>query len=562
MFIKLFNIFSLFFFLSLVWACSPAETTAQPPNVLLIMVDDLNDAISALGGQPRNGYSQAKTPNIDRLMAMGVSFINAHSNNPLCAPSRASMTTGLYPHSSGYYGGLSYNFRENPVLKNARTFVEHFRDNGYQVYGTGKIQHHGSPDTTVWINENGEYGYGIPASFGPYPWDGKDSTVTGHNVPHPGLPEALFIGSQPGNYADVTITSLANVPNYAPDPEKGIPGYTGWRLFKKPFHYENEENRDLMPDERYANWASEKLQQPHEKPFLLCVGFVRPHVPHVAPQKYFDRFPLKDIQLAEILPNDTADCAETLVRDYNYGNGSRDGIENYTQITKIDDGLKRWTQAYLACVAFVDDQIGKVVDALKNSEYADNTIIVLASDHGYHMGQKNWLYKNSLWESSTRIPFVWAGPGITKGAESNQPTSLIDLYPTLVDLCRLPAEPNAATNRKKLDGFSLRPFLEDAANGAWEGPDFALTYVASKAGTVEKAGMMSQPQDHHATLRTKRYRYILCANGEEELYDHQNDPYEWHNLADSVGLLNLKEALKEKLIDFTRVPEASFGKAK
>ena len=164
---------------------------------------------------------------------------------------------------------------------------------------------------------------------------------------------------------------------------------------------------------------------------MLCVGFVRPHVPHVAPEQYFDMFPLDSVQLAEILPGDTADCASTLVHDYNYGNGSRDGIENYTQVMKLDNGLERWTQAYLACIAFVDVQIGKVLDALEESAYAENTIVVLASDHGYHMGQKNWLYKHSLWEPSTRIPFIWAGPGIKKGTQDDQPTSLIDIYPTL-----------------------------------------------------------------------------------------------------------------------------------
>ncbi len=542
--------YSFILLLALSIAChteKQGETTQNPPNVLFIMVDDLNDAVQALGGHP-----QAITPNIDRLMNMGVTFTNAHSNAPLCAPSRASMTTGLYPHTSGYFGGLGYDFRKNPVLKDAKTFVEHFRDNGYQVYGTGKIQHHGSPDTTVWINKDGEYGYGYPSSFGPYPWDGKDASKTGHNVPHPGLPAALMEGSQPGNYTDLTITPLSNVPEYAPDPDNGIPGFKGWRLYKKPFYYKNAEERDLMPDELYANWASEKLQKSYDKPFLMCVGFVRPHVPHVAPQKYFDMFPLESVLLAEILPNDTADCAETLVRDYNYGNGRLDGIDNYTQLHKIDNGLKRWTQAYLACVAFVDDQIGKVLDALENSEYADNTIIVLGSDHGYHMGQKNWVYKHSLWEESTRIPFVWAGPGIVKGAKTNQPTSLIDIYPTLVDLCSLPPEPNAATNRKKLDGNSLRPFLENPESATWSGPDFALTYVSSQSGMVKEASMTSRPQDHHATLRTDRYRYILCTNGEEELYDHQADPNEWHNLADSTTFLEIKEELKGKLIDFTR----------
>ncbi len=526
---------------------SSTETKTPPPNVLLIMVDDLNDAVAGLGGHP-----QAKTPNIDRLMAMGVTFTNAHSNAPLCAPSRASMTTGLYPHSSGYFGGLAYNFRKNPVLKDAKTFIEHFRDHNYQVYGTGKIQHHGSPDTAIWMNKNGEYGYGIASSFGPYPWDGKDPTVTGHNVPHPGLPVALMEGSQPSNYADVTITPLSNVPEYKEDPAKGIPGYKGWRLFKKPFRYIDEENRDLMPDELYANWAVEKLSEDHKKPFLLCVGFVRPHVPHVAPQKYFDMFPLDSVKLADILPGDTADCAKTLVRDFNYGNGSLDGIENYIQLNKIEDGLKKWTQAYLACVAFVDDQIGKVLDQLERSAYSENTIIVLASDHGYHMGQKNWVYKHSLWEESTRIPFVWAGPGIARGAKVGQPTSLIDIYPTLIDLCDLPENPNEFTNQMELDGFSLRPFLKDPVNGSWEGPDFALTYVSSKTGMVQGAGMTSRPQDHHGAIRTDQYRYILCSNGEEELYDHQNDPNEWQNLSNDPLFYEVKQKLKAKLMAFTR----------
>lgn len=540
---------TLLFLVSGGLACQPeeaSETTSRPPNVLFIIIDDLNDAVTGL-----NGHPQAKTPNIDRLMQRGVTFTNAHSNDPLCAPSRASLITGLYPHTSGYFGGLAYNFRQNPVLKDSRTFVEHFRDHGYQVFGTGKILHHATPDSAIWINQDGEYGYGIPASFGPYPWDGRDSSVTGHNVPHPQLPPALFVGNVASNYADVTATPLSNVPVHQPDPAEGVPGYQGWRLFRQPFRYENEDDRDLMPDERYARWTVDRLQQVHKKPFLLCVGFVRPHVPHVAPQRYFDQFPLDSVQLAKTLPNDTADCAEALVYDYNYGNGSRDGLTNY-QHTVEAKWLKQWTQAYLACVAFVDDQIGLVLDALEASPYADNTIIVLTSDHGYHMGEKNWLYKNSLWEESTRIPFVWAGPDIAVGARTDQPVSLIDVYPTLVDLCDLPAQPNATTNQVALDGYSVRPFLENPATAEWEGPDAALTYVASKTGSVTEAGQTSQAQDHHATLRDRRYRYIRCANGEEELYDHQEDPYEWRNVVQDAAYQEVKQAMQRRLLHLTQ----------
>ena len=529
------------------------RTPASKPNVLFIISDDMNDAISVLGGHP-----QTKTPNLDRLAEKGVCFTNAHSNNPICAPSRASLTTSLYPHTSGYFGGNPYNFRDNPVLKDAKTFIEHFKDNGYKVYGTGKILHHSHRDASIWVNKDGEYGYGIPPSFGPYPWDGKDESVTGHNVPHPQLPDELFINSRPGNYADVTVTPLSNVPEYKPDPANEIPGYKGWRLYKKPFHYENENDRDLMPDELSAQWVIDKLREDHQTPFLMCVGFMRPHVPHIAPKKYFDRFPMESLQIANILPEDTADCAKILVRDFNYGAGNLDGIENFQATISaggFEMGLKRWTQAYLACINFVDDQLGKIMDALNNSRYAENTIIVFTSDHGYHMGEKTWLYKNSLWEESTRIPMIWSGPGIATNIKSNHPTSLIDIYPTLNDLCGLPANPNMQTNNRELDGYSLKPLLVTNNPSESKGPGFALTYVASKTGSVRSAGDISKPEDHHATIRDDRFRYILCINGEEELYDHQNDPYEWYNLADSVDFKDIKESMKEKLISFTRKSE-------
>jgi len=522
----------------------------QKPNVIFIIADDLNDAVSPLGGHP-----QALTPNIDRLIKSGMCFTNAHSNNPLCGPSRASMCSGLYPHTSGYFGGLSYDYRQNPTLKDSKTFIEHFRDNGYKVYGTGKVLHHHHQDPALWDNFDGENGFGIQPSFGPYAWNGVDENETGHRIPHPGLPKELYENSQVGNYADVTVASLGNVPEYKPDPANGIPGYKGWRLYKKPFRYVNDDDRDLMPDELSANWAVKLLQKEHKKPFFISVGFMRPHVPHIAPQKYFDKFPIDSIQIATILENDTADCAKILVRDFNYGAGNLDGIENYMAAVKaggFDAGLKRWTQAYLACVNFVDDQLGKILDTLENSKYAENTIIVFTSDHGYHMGEKSWLYKNTLWEESTKVPFVWSGPGIRNGVKTDHPTSLIDIYPTLNDLCGLPANPNENTNQVPLDGSSLKQILQKSETKDFQGPDFALTWVASKTGTVKNAGDVSNAEDHHATIRDKRFRYILCINGEEELYDHQNDPFEWHNLADNSEFQNVKNEMKNKLIGFTR----------
>ena len=503
---------SYFYFLigiMILSGCS--EDKFNQPNVIFLFADDLNDVV--MGGHP-----QAINPNIDRLMAMGTTFTNAHTNAPLCAPSRASMLTGLMPHTSGYFGGVQYNWRDNPNLKNAVTFMEHFRDNGYKVMGTGKIFHHRHPDTSVWVNQDGSYLHGHNFSFGPFPWDGKEDNENGWGIKHPDFPSL---------HTDVLCTPLSNVPVYEPDPEKGIPGNEGWRLYYDHFKYNGENDRDLMPDELNAQWAVEQLQQDHEKPFLMCVGFNRPHAPLIAPKKYFDMFPLEEIQLAKVLPDDTADCADILVNETDYGTGGH-GYFNYNTIKDFDpQGLKKWTQAYLACVAFVDDQVGEILKALDESKYDDNTIIVFSSDHGYHMGEKNWLFKNTLWGKATRIPYVFAGPGIKKGETSDVPVSLIDIYPSLIDLCGLPENPNQNTNKLQLDGLSLVPVLNASKDKLSR--EYTISYVSSGTNKEPK-GITGQYRDHHTAIITDTYRYIRCYNGEEELYNFKSDPDEWNNL--------------------------------
>lgn len=496
-------------------------------NVLYLFCDDLNDIV--LDANP-----QCKAPNIKRLMAMGMTFKNAHSNAPLCAPSRASLITGLSPQTSGYFGGNQYDFRQNPNLAHAKTFIEHFRDNGYTVMGTGKIMHHKNQDTTVWVNKDGRYLYGYPFSFGPYPWDGKGSPSRdgGWGVKHPDFPTLE---------TDVLPTSLANVPDYKPDPAHGIPGHKGWMLYGKPFKYNSEQDRDLMPDELNAKWATEQLQKNWDNPFLICVGFTRPHAPLIAPKKYFDMFPLGDIVLAPALAGDTADCAKILVRDADYGTGAH-GYDNYNSIKNLGpDGLKKWTQAYLACVAYVDDQIGKVLDALEKSKYADNTLIFFSSDHGYHMGEKNWLFKNTLWSKGTRIPFVFAAPGIKPGTISDAPVSLVDFYPTIINLCKLPSNPNESTNKLPLDGQDLSPVLFGKKSTLAK--NYIISYVSS--GThKEPKGVAGDYKDHHTAIITNRYRYIHCYNGEEELYDDKTDPQELHNLIGNARYNTIKDQLR------------------
>lgn len=507
-----------------------ANQNNRRPNLLFIISDDLNDTIDGMGGHP-----QARTPNINRLMQKGVRFVNAQCNDPLCAPSRASLLSGLYPHTTGYLE--FYHWRKNTVLGKCVSLMEHFRNNGYGVYCTGKLFHNLHEDYENYT----EYGY--EANFGPFPWDGIDRTpanwkegkaITENWKEHPQMSH-IFKGHEGiRTHWEQTFGPLSNVPDWPADPENEIPGYKGWRLYNKPFRYITDDDRDLTPDELYAKYAVEVLRRKHDKPFFLGVGFCRPHTPLYAPKKYFDMFPLESIQLPPYKKNDLEDCAQVLKKFQPYG------FERYDLI--IDAGgermWKQWIQAYLACVAFMDDQVGKVLDALQKSPYANDTIVIVTSDHGFHMGEKDYLFKDSVWEESCRVPLVVYAPGVSQtAAECDHPVSLIDLYPTLIDLCGLSANPNKKTNGYPLDGYSIRPFLENPKDGTWKGPSVALSVVGGWGRTV------------NFTVRSRQWRYVLCENGEEELYDHRKDPHEWTNLAKDPKFSDVKNGLLKQLIE-------------
>ena len=508
------------------------ENNQEKPNVVFIICDDLNDAIHGLGGHP-----QAKTPNLDKLMEKGVQFTNAQTNCPLCGPSRASLWSGLYPHTTGYYGYSQQvnHWRENPVLKNTVTLFEHLSGNGYNVYATGKIHHNGHEDYSIFENSDGSTGFKVKDSFGPYPWDGDTAKIHEkiRGVSHPDMHPA-FAETRWGN-------SFGPIRNLSEDFEGGTWLYTH---NGEEFKIKSETDRDLTPDERSAEYAIEVLNERHDKPFFLAVGFNRPHTPLYAPQKYFDMFPLDSLRLAPYLENDLEDCANSLWKKKDV---SGTGFFRYKQYNDAGgkELLLKVTQAYLACVASVDDQIGKVVEAIENSEYGDNTLIIVTSDHGYHMGEKEYLFKYSLWEESARIPLVIAGLNTAKGKECKQPVSLIDMYPTIVDYCNMPDNPNKDGNGKKLDGFSLKPLLENPESGEWKGNDFAITAVASiEKLEINEPGKIDQ---QHYSIRTERYRYILCRNGDEELYDHYYDPYEWYNLDNDALYEKVKKNMKSKI---------------
>ncbi|MEX0326398.1 MAG: sulfatase [Puniceicoccaceae bacterium] len=508
-----------------------AVAEGSRPNVVFIICDDLNDYVGHLGGHP-----QALTPHIDTLAETGSSFIRAYSNNPICAPSRASFLTGIYPHTSGNFGFKRWY--ENDVLINSKTMMEHFADNGYHVAGAGKVMHHYR--ASVWPE------FGTRGNAGPFPWDGTEA------VGHPSVPEPFrSVGLRDGSFG-----TLADVP-FAGEAGKGWSyspsGYS-------PFYYNTEEDRSLLYDEVNAQWAADKIAgyateqagNPNAAPFFLTVGFMRPHTPMFAPQKYFDMFPLESLQLPVILP---ADAEDTHFRDI-YPDTVK-GLAYYTKLSEsyptIEEGLRRFTQAYLACTAFVDDQIGVVLDALDAHGLADNTIVILTSDHGWNLGEKEYLFKNSPWEESDRVPLLIRAPGVSQsGGRPAAPVSLIDLYPTLVDLRGLEGDTRKNGSGRPLDGFSLRPFLGNPENRDWAGPDVALTMLqhVSDPRNPQPAEAGTNPLYQNYSLRSEDFRYIRYNDGVEELYDHRTDPYEWENLAGDVSHTTTLEAFREKLAAF------------
>lgn len=488
----------------------------KSPNILFIMCDDLND----WGLHPKD-HPLCKTPNMDRLRKMSVNFTNAHVPIPVCGPSRKCLFSGLYPHTSQSYGFT--HWRGVSGLKGCVPIPLHYRNNGYRVYGTGKLLHSG---------KGGDFytEYGIGVDYGPWPWKGVGKVVwTAHPKQYERWKDHFT------QHKDFSYGPLSEVPHWLPNETEKVPGAKGWyRSNGKPFRYVNENDRDLMADEVSANWAADVLKRDHEKPFYLAVGFARPHTPLYAPKKYFDLYPIDEVTLPPILEGDLDDCAEALKNRWLWS------FQKYDRLMKAggESAVKEWIQAYLACTSFADAQLGVVLDALEKSPHADNTIVVFTSDHGYHLGEKGNMQKWHLWEEATRVPLFVRVPRLKSGGEDcEHPVSTLDLYPTLIDLCGLPREPNAKGSRLKLGGHSLRPFLENTKNLRWSGPDVAFMSVGKSFDDKEGWGI----EPHHS-VRSKRYRYTLCSNGEEEFYDHDVDPQEWKNLA---GDPNYKELIGE-----------------
>ena len=492
------------------------QDAESKPNVLFIICDDLNDYQGIFGGHP-----QAITPNIDRLAKSGVQFINAQSNVPVCSPSRNSLITGVYPHSSKDYGWT--DLKKQPVLKNNKTLIRYFKENGYTTMGSGKITHKSiRKDWDQW-------GMPLQHNYGPTYYDGEKST-SNPKVPAP----FNSIGSIDGSFGRLSSAISQG--------KKGEKGWIyGWN--KKPMRYINDNDRGLMQDELHAKWAVKKFKELEkreiQKPFFMGIGFVRPHTPLHAPDKYFDLFPIEDLKLDTWKKDDKKDTHWAANFDANLK-----GTRYYRMLLESYNGdrevaLKHFLQAYLACVAFVDEQVGKVLDGLENSKFSKNTIVVFTSDHGWQMGEKDYIFKNSPWEESTRIPMIIKMPNGKAGLKVKQPVSLIDLFPTLKDVCNLTGDHKINEKGGEIGGFSLKPFL-DCKPKKWKGPNGALTVVGNY-------GVKVPTEKQNFSYRTENWRYIRYSNGQEELYNHKNDSYEWTNLAENKKYKKIKNKLEKEM---------------
>ena len=421
----------------------------EHPNVLFISVDDLNDWIEPLGGHP-----QARTPNLKRFAAEAVNFTRNYCASPACNPSRTALMTGQHCYTSGLYSNYQV-WRE--VLPEAVTLPKYFSLNGYWSGGAGKIFHNNMPDPQSWDDYFPSKERHMPRYF--YPRRGE--TV---NMP---MFENMY-------------TDFDWAPLEIPDEETG--------------------------DFKSVDWVIRQLQRPHERPFFLACGIYRPHVPWYVPQKYFDMFPLESVQLPKILEDDLNDVGER-AREIAYRGGG------YHKHVLAAGQWRPAVQGYLASIAYADALVGRLLDALAQSPSAHSTIVVLWSDHGWQLGEKEHWRKFGLWENVVRTVMMFRVPegvkGLAEGSVLGAPclrvTSLVDIFPTLVELCGLPGKPD-------LDGHSLVPLLRDP-EASWDHPAIT-TYDFSEF-----------------SVRTEDWRYTRYIDDSEELYDHRSDPEEWTNLA-------------------------------
>ncbi|MBC8245577.1 MAG: sulfatase [Verrucomicrobia bacterium] len=444
--------------LLLALSCGWAKGESQKPNVLFIVIDDMNDGISLL--DPK---SPIKTPNLERLAKRGTLFTRAYCISAACNPSRVATLTGLRPSTSGVYRNNS-DWRK--ALPKRKTIMQQFRSAGYAVRGAGKIFHHKLEGA---FHDNASFDDFLP--------------MAPQNMP---------------------AKKLNNAPEYGSR-------NTDWGIWPK-------DEKDTI-DFRTTEYCIRNLKNPPKnRPIFLACGIFKPHSPFFAPPNYHEALP--PIPKPKRLENDWSDLPSGA---QNLMNRTKWFWRGMSQLERKTPGsYAAFLEAYAACCRFADAQVGRLLDALDNSPIAKNTIVVLWSDHGFHLGEKDHIEKFALWEKANHVPFIISAPGVAKpGSVCETPVDLTVLYPTLLELCGIQTS-------DKCDGPSAVPLLRDPG-ALWPYPAIS-TYG----------------KGNH-TIRTKRWRYIRYADGSEELYNHDYDPNEWTNLAKQPSMVPTLSKLRARI---------------
>lgn len=431
---------------------APLTAETERPDVVFIIVDDLNDWLGFMGGHP-----DAISPNIDAFAASGTQFSQAYCNSPQCRPSRTSLNHGIYPFKTGIYFNQRYEYETKITTPSMQRY---FMDNGYRVASGGKV-HHGGPGVV------------------------GDSLLNRPRDPKPSKGEDNFDALNPPN------------DGYALD-------------------VIDEE----MGDFKVAQWAISEWTRKTEKPLFMSVGFYRPHRPLQVPKSYFEAFPLDSIRRPEEPKeddwNDMPEFARHLARTHAH-KPLHNGLSDH-EFMVANDQWDPTIQAYHASIAFVDRQIGRLLDALEENPRGRETVVILVSDHGWHLGEKKHWCKGAIWEQTTHIPFIVRTSGVEAGSVCTQPVSLIDVFPSLADLAGLPLP-------AYLDGKSVKPQLEDP--------------------TLARSPAISSYGEGNTSIRSEKWRYIRYEDGSEELYNHHADPNEWTNQAQIPEYREVKKRLAE-----------------
>jgi arylsulfatase A-like enzyme len=436
-----------------------AQAPASHPNVLFIAIDDMNDGITLFGKD-----RPFKTPNLERLAGRGVFFSHAYCSSPACNPSRASILTGKRPHRTGVYGNKT-DWRN--ACRDAATIPEYFRQHGYHVEGYGKIYHH------QWDG----------AFNDPSAWDAFRKMDAQYMPP----------------------SKLNNADEYGS-------ANTDWG----PWPPDAEQTRTI--DYKSVGYALKVLERKHDRPFLLACGIFKPHSPFFAPPRYHALYDTS-LEMPLRKEDDWDDLPSGAARLLKAKRWFWKGMMRLEQ--KQPGSYRRFIEAYAACCSFSDASVGRLVDGLDRSPYRHNTLVILWSDHGFHLGEKDHIEKFALWEKSNHVPFIIVDPRWpdSAGTTCAATVDMTAIYPTLVELCGLPPNPGN-------DGVSL------------------AAQVRNPGLAIGRPALMTYGFNNHA-VRSARWRYIRYADGTEELYDHERDPNEWDNLAGAPAFRELIDAHKK-----------------